>query len=53
MTRWAISSGSRFETLAGYSRAVVDGEWIFVSGTAGYDIKRRRRAGPPIACRYR
>jgi enamine deaminase RidA (YjgF/YER057c/UK114 family) len=39
MTRWAISSGSRFETLAGYSRAVVDGEWIFVSGTAGYDIK--------------
>ena len=39
MTRWAISSGSRFETLAGYSRAVVEGEWIFVSGTAGYDIK--------------
>jgi enamine deaminase RidA (YjgF/YER057c/UK114 family) len=39
MTRWAISSGSRFETIAGYSRAVVDGEWVFVSGTAGYDIK--------------
>jgi enamine deaminase RidA (YjgF/YER057c/UK114 family) len=38
MARWTISSGSRFETLAGYSRAVVDGEWIFVSGTAGYDI---------------
>jgi len=37
MARWAISSGSRFEKLAGYSRAVVDGEWIFVSGTAGYD----------------
>jgi enamine deaminase RidA (YjgF/YER057c/UK114 family) len=36
--RWAISSGSKFEKLAGYSRAVVDGEWIFVSGTAGYDI---------------
>ena len=32
-----ISSGSRFEQLAGYSRAVVDGEWIFVSGTTGYD----------------
>jgi enamine deaminase RidA (YjgF/YER057c/UK114 family) len=39
MTRRAISSGSRFEALAGYSRAVVDGEWIFVSGTAGYDIR--------------
>jgi enamine deaminase RidA (YjgF/YER057c/UK114 family) len=39
MARWTISSGSRFEALAGYSRAVVDGEWIFVSGTAGYDIE--------------
>ena len=38
MARWTISSGSRFEALAGYSRAVVDGEWIFVSGTAGYNI---------------
>jgi len=38
MARWTISSGSRFEAIAGYSRAVVDGEWIFVSGTAGYDI---------------
>lgn len=32
-----ISSGSSFEKLAGYSRALVDGEWIFVSGTTGYD----------------
>lgn len=32
-----ISSGSSFEQLAGYSRALVDGEWIFVSGTTGYD----------------
>jgi enamine deaminase RidA (YjgF/YER057c/UK114 family) len=38
MSRWTISSGSKFEELAGYSRAVVDGEWIFVSGTAGYDF---------------
>jgi enamine deaminase RidA (YjgF/YER057c/UK114 family) len=37
MTRRLISSGSSFEKLAGYSRAVVDGEWIFVSGTTGYD----------------
>lgn len=36
--RWTISSGSKFEEMAGYSRAVVDGEWIFVSGTAGYDF---------------
>lgn len=35
--RWAIETGSKFEKLAGYSRAVVDGEWVFVSGTAGFD----------------
>ncbi len=35
--RWTIQTGSKFEELAGYSRAVVDGEWIFVSGTAGFD----------------
>ena len=37
MTRRLISSGSTFEQEIGYSRAVVDGEWIFVSGTTGYD----------------
>lgn len=37
MTRLAIYSGSKFEELAGYSRALVDGDWVFVSGTAGYD----------------
>lgn len=35
--RELISSGSSFEALAGYSRAVVDGDWVFVSGTTGYD----------------
>ncbi|MDF0595227.1 RidA family protein [Psychromarinibacter halotolerans] len=35
--RWTIRTGSKYEELAGYSRAVVDGEWIFVSGTAGFD----------------
>ena len=35
--RRLISSGSPFEETIGYSRAVVDGEWIFVSGTTGYD----------------
>ncbi len=35
--RKLISTGSPFERTAGYSRAVVDGEWCFVSGTTGYN----------------
>ena len=34
-----ISTGSPFEREAGYSRAVVSGEWCFVSGTTGYDYR--------------
>ena len=37
MARKLISSGSRFEEEVGYSRAVVDGDWVFVSGTTGFD----------------
>ena len=37
MTRRLISSGSRFEAEIGYSRAVVEGDWVFVSGTTGFD----------------
>lgn len=37
MTRRLIGSGSTFEDAIGYSRAVVDGRWIFVSGTTGFD----------------
>jgi enamine deaminase RidA (YjgF/YER057c/UK114 family) len=37
MTRRLISSGSPFEKHAGYSRAVVDGDWVFLSGTTGYN----------------
>jgi enamine deaminase RidA (YjgF/YER057c/UK114 family) len=37
MSRKLISSGSTFEADIGYSRAVVDGEWVFVSGTTGFD----------------
>lgn len=37
MTRRLISTGSPFEKTAGYSRAVVDGDYVFVSGTTGYD----------------
>lgn len=32
-----ISSGSPFERDMAYSRAVVDGDWVFVSGTTGFD----------------
>lgn len=37
MNRTLISSGSTFEAEIGYSRAVVQGDWIFVSGTTGFD----------------
>lgn len=37
MSRRLISTGSPFEKVAGYSRAVVDGDWCWVSGTTGYD----------------
>jgi enamine deaminase RidA (YjgF/YER057c/UK114 family) len=37
MNRRRVTSGSTFEAQIGYSRAVVDGRWIFVSGTTGYD----------------
>jgi enamine deaminase RidA (YjgF/YER057c/UK114 family) len=37
MNRTLISSGSPFEQEIGYSRAVVQGDWVFVSGTTGFD----------------
>ena len=37
MSRQLISSDSEFESKIGYSRAVVDGNFVFVSGTTGYD----------------
>jgi len=37
MTRTLISSGSSFEQEIGYSRAVAQGDWVFVSGTTGFD----------------
>jgi enamine deaminase RidA (YjgF/YER057c/UK114 family) len=40
MTRKLISSGSTFEKQIGYSRAVVQGDWIFVSGTTGFDYSK-------------
>jgi len=39
MTRRLISSGSTFEDNIAYSRAVVAGDWVFVSGTTGFDYR--------------
>ena len=39
MPRRLISSGSTFEREMGYSRAVIEGEWVFVSGTTGFDYR--------------
>lgn len=39
MSRKQISSGSKFEAEIGYSRAIVDGDWIWVSGTTGFNYE--------------
>ncbi|MDD3444815.1 MAG: RidA family protein [Zavarzinia sp.] len=39
MIRTLISSGSSFEAEIGYSRALVAGDWVFVSGTTGFDYE--------------
>jgi len=44
MTRRLIGSGSSFEAEIAYSRAVVDGDWVFVSGTTGFDYATMRIA---------
>jgi enamine deaminase RidA (YjgF/YER057c/UK114 family) len=46
--RRLISSGSRLEAEAGYSRAVVDGEWVFVAGTTGFDYAAMTIAEDPV-----
>ena len=45
MTRKLISSGSTFEAQIGYSRAVVAGDWVFVSGTTGFDYSTMSISG--------
>src|SRR5262249_43593548 len=45
--RQLISSGSPFEAEAGYSRAVAEGEWVFVAGTTGFDYARMTIAEDP------
>ncbi|MDN4589670.1 hypothetical protein DBA29_14335 [Xenophilus aerolatus] len=49
MTRRLISSGSTFEDEIGYSRAVVDGDWVFVSGTTGFDYATMTIADDVVA----
>ena len=49
MPRAHISSGSPFEAVIGYARAVVDGEWCWVSGTTGYDYATMTLPDDPAA----
>jgi len=52
MPRKLVSSGSSFESDIGYSRAVADGDFIFVSGTTGFDYATMTIAGDVVAqCR--
>ena len=45
MERRLINSGSTFEQQIGYSRAVVAGDWVFVSGTTGFDYSTMTISG--------
>ena len=45
--RRLISSGSPFEAAGGYSRAVIDDDWVFVAGTTGFDYARMTIAEDP------
>jgi enamine deaminase RidA (YjgF/YER057c/UK114 family) len=49
VTRRLITSGSSFEREIGYSRAVVDGDWVFVSGTTGFDYRSMTIADDLVA----
>ena len=52
MARRLVSSGSSFELDVGYSRAVADGDWIFVSGTTGFDYSTMTMSDDVVAqCR--
>jgi enamine deaminase RidA (YjgF/YER057c/UK114 family) len=48
MNRKLISGGSEFESKIGYSRAVVDGDYVFVAGTTGYDYASMSISESPI-----
>ena len=46
--RRSIGSGSSFEERIGYARAVVDGDWIHVSGTTGFDYATMEISEDPV-----
>ncbi len=46
--RRLISGGSPFEAVGGYSRAVADGEWVFVAGTTGFDYAAMTISDDPV-----
>ena len=48
MSRKLISSGSPFEARIGYSRAVVEGGWVFVAGTTGFDYATMTMPGDVV-----
>lgn len=48
MNRQHISSGSEFESKIGYSRAVADGDYVFVSGTTGYNYDTMSISSDPV-----
>jgi enamine deaminase RidA (YjgF/YER057c/UK114 family) len=48
MARQRISSGSSFEAVAGYSRAVVEGGTVYVAGTTGFDYATMRIDDDPL-----
>jgi len=48
VARKLISSGSDFEARIGYSRAVADGDYVFVSGTTGYDYQTMSISGDVV-----
>ncbi|KAH7034959.1 Endoribonuclease L-PSP/chorismate mutase-like protein [Microdochium trichocladiopsis] len=48
VSRRLVSSGSAFEARIGYSRAVVTGDWVFVSGCTGYDYATGKISPDPI-----
>ena len=48
MNRQNVSSGSEFESKIGYSRVVIDGDYVFVSGTTGYDYETMTISSDPI-----
>ena len=49
MKRQRITSGSIYEEQIGYSRAVVAGDWVFVSGTTGFDYATMAIADDVVA----